>query len=115
IRRNPNNPLNGANPTIKELIDYEQFCGVKAVEKKIKEINSLELTEWQKRGEDFQLIDVREPYAYDVCIIGAELILLASVIENVGRIDRTRKVVVQCKSGNCIGKAIRELEERFGF
>ena len=115
IRRNPNNPLNGNNPTIKELIDYEQFCGVKAVEKKIKEINSLELNEWQQRGEDFQIIDVREPYEYEICNIGAELIPLATVVENAGRIDRKRKVVVQCKTGNRSGKAIRELEERFGF
>src|SRR5688572_4542652 len=115
IRRNPNNPLNGANPTIKELIDYEQFCGVKAVEKKIKEINALELNEWQVRGEDFQLIDVREPYEYEICNIGAELIPLATVIDNAGRIDRKKKVVVQCKTGNRSGKAIRELEERFGF
>lgn len=115
IRRNPNNPLNGANPTIKELIDYEQFCGVKAVEKKIKEINAIELNEWQQRGEDFQIIDVREPYEYEICNIGAELIPLATVIENVARIDRKRKVVVQCKTGNRSGKAIRELEEKFGF
>ena len=115
IRRNPNNPLNGANPTIKELIDYEQFCGVKAVEKRIKEINALELNEWQQRGEDFQIIDVREPYEYEICNIGAELIPLATVVENAGRIDRKRKVVVQCKTGNRSGKAIRELEEKFGF
>jgi molybdopterin/thiamine biosynthesis adenylyltransferase/rhodanese-related sulfurtransferase len=115
IRRNPNNPLNGANPTIKELIDYEKFCGVKAVEKKIKEINALELNEWQVRGEDLQIIDVREPYEYEICNIGAELIPLATVIENAGRIDRKKKVVVQCKTGNRSGKAIRELEERFGF
>ena len=115
IRRNPNNPLNGANPTIKELIDYEQFCGVKAVEKKIKEINALELNEWQVRGEDLQIIDVREPYEYEICNIGAELIPLATVIENAGRIDRKKKVVVQCKTGNRSGKAIRELEDRFGF
>ena len=115
IRRNPNNPLNGANPTIKELIDYEQFCGVKAVEKKIKEINALELNEWQLRGDDIQIIDVREPYEYEICNIGAELIPLATVIQNVERIDRKRKVVVQCKTGNRSGKAIRELEERFGF
>jgi molybdopterin/thiamine biosynthesis adenylyltransferase/rhodanese-related sulfurtransferase len=115
IRRNPNNPLNGNNPTIKELIDYEQFCGVKAVEKKIKEINAIELNEWQVRGEDLQIIDVREPYEYEICNIGAELIPLATVIENVARIDKKKKVVVQCKTGNRSGKAIRELEDRFGF
>lgn len=115
IRRNPANPLNGSNPTIKELIDYEQFCGVKAVEKKIKEINALELNEWQVRGEVFQIIDVREPYEYEIVNIGAELIPLATVLDNVSRIARDKKVVVQCKTGNRSGKAIRELEEKFGF
>lgn len=115
IRRNPENPLNGDNPTLKELIDYEQFCGVKAVEKRIKEIDSIELDEWQQRGEDFQLIDVREPYEYDIVNIGAQLIPLGTVVTNVNLIDRNRKVVVQCKTGNRSGKAIRELEEKFGF
>ena len=115
IRRNPTNPLNGANPTIKELIDYEQFCGVKAVEKRIKEINALELNEWQISGVDFQIIDVREPYEYEIVNIGAELIPLGTVIENVDKIDRNKKVVVQCKTGNRSGKAIRELEDKFGF
>ncbi len=115
IRRNPANPLNGSNPTITKLIDYEQFCGVKAVEKKIKEINALELNEWQVRGEVFQIIDVREPYEYEIVNIGAELIPLATVLDNVSRIARDKKVVVQCKTGNRSGKAIRELEEKFGF
>lgn len=115
IRRNPANPLNGENPTIKALIDYEQFCGVKAVEKKIKEIDALELVEWQTRGVDYQIIDVREPHEYEIVNIGAELIPLGTVADNVDRIDRKKKVVVQCKTGNRSGKAIRELEEKFGF
>ncbi|MDH4294783.1 MAG: molybdopterin-synthase adenylyltransferase MoeB, partial [Cyclobacteriaceae bacterium] len=73
IRRNPANPLNGDNPTLKELIDYEQFCGVRAVEKRIKEIDAIEFNDWQQRGEDFQLIDVREPHEYEIVNIGALL------------------------------------------
>ncbi|MDH4091256.1 MAG: molybdopterin-synthase adenylyltransferase MoeB [Cyclobacteriaceae bacterium] len=115
IRRNPANPLNGDNPTLKELIDYEQFCGVRAVEKRIKEIDAIEFNDWQQRGEDFQLIDVREPHEYEIVNIGALLIPLGTVLANVDRIDRNRKVVVQCKTGNRSGKAIRELEEKFGF
>lgn len=115
IRRNPANPLNGDNPTLKELIDYEQFCGVRAVEKRIKEIDAIEFNDWQQRGEDFQLIDVREPHEYEIVNIGALLIPLGTVLANVERIDRNRKVVVQCKTGNRSGKAIRELEEKFGF
>lgn len=115
IRRNPSNPLNGENPTIRELIDYEEFCGLKAVEKKIKEIDAVELHQWETSGVDYQIIDVREPHEYDIVNIGAELIPLGSVVANVDRIDRRKKVVVQCKTGNRSGKAIRELEEKFGF
>jgi len=115
IRRNPSNPLNGENPTIKGLIDYEQFCGMKAVEKKIKEIDASELHAWETQGVDYQIIDVREPHEYEIVNIGAELIPLDSIVENVARIDRQKKVVVQCKTGNRSGKAIRELEEKFGL
>jgi molybdopterin/thiamine biosynthesis adenylyltransferase/rhodanese-related sulfurtransferase len=115
IRRQPTNPLNGADPSIKELIDYELFCGMKAVESKIKEIDALELHQWETSGVDFQIIDVREAHEYEIVNIGAELIPLATVVQNVDRIDREKKVVVQCKTGNRSGKAIRELEEKFGF
>jgi len=115
IRRSPGNPLNGENPTITSLIDYEQFCGVKAVEKPIREISAKDLYDWQVRGEDFQLIDVREPHEYDIVNLGAELIPLATVSQNADRIDRNKKVVVHCKMGGRSAKAIRELEEKFGF
>jgi len=115
IKRNAANPLNGDNPTIKELIDYEQFCGVKAVEKKIKEITVQELYEWQTHGEDFQLVDVREPNEYETVNIGAELIPLATVADSQARFARDKKVVVHCKMGGRSAKAIRELEEKFGF
>lgn len=115
IRRNPANPLNGDNPTITSLIDYEQFCGVKAVERKIKEIDAIELHQWETTGVDYQIIDVREPHEYEIVNIGAELIPLGTIADNVTRIDRTKKVVVHCKTGGRSGKAIRELEDRFGF
>lgn len=115
IGRRSDNPLNGANPTIKELIDYEQFCGVKAVERPIKEITAKDLYDWQTKGEKFQLIDVREPHEYEIVNIGAELIPLATVAANADRIDVDRKVVVHCKMGGRSAKAIRELEDKFGF
>lgn len=115
IRRNPTNPLNGENPTIHELIDYEQFCGMKAVEKPIKEITAIQLHEWQVEGEDFQFIDVREPYEHDDMNLNALLIPLGTVIDNIDKIDRNRKVVVHCKTGGRSAKAIRQLENDFGF
>lgn len=115
IKRNPANPLNGENPTIKELIDYEQFCGVKAVEKPIKEITAKELYNLQVRGEDIQIVDVREPHEYEIANIGGELIPLSTVSANADKIDRNKKVIVHCKMGGRSAKAIRELEEKFGF
>jgi adenylyltransferase/sulfurtransferase len=115
IRRNPSNPVNGVNPTITELIDYEQFCGVKAVEKPIKEITARELYDLQVRGEDIQIIDVREPHEYEIANISGELIPLATVSANADKIDRNKKVIVHCKMGGRSTKAIHELEEKFGF
>ncbi|MGN6417085.1 MAG: molybdopterin-synthase adenylyltransferase MoeB [Pseudobacter sp.] len=115
ISRRDDNPLNGRNPSITKLIDYEQFCGMKAVEKPIKEITPEELYNWQVKGEAFQLIDVREQHEYDIVNIGAELIPLSTVAANAERISRDQKVVVHCKMGGRSAKAIRELEEKFGF
>lgn len=115
IKRNSANALNGENPTIKELIDYEQFCGVKAVEKSIKEITAKELYDLQVRGEDIQIIDVREPHEYEIANISGELIPLATVAANANRIDRNKKVIVHCKMGGRSAKAIHELEDKFGF
>ena len=115
ISRRDDNPLNGKNPTITQLIDYEQFCGMKAVERPVKEITAKELYDWQVQGEKFQLIDVREPHEYDIVNIGAELIPLATVSANADRISKDIKVVVHCKMGGRSAKAIRELEEKFGY
>jgi adenylyltransferase/sulfurtransferase len=115
IKRNPANPLNGEHPTINELIDYEQFCGVKAVEKSIKEITSKELYDLQVHGEDIQIIDVREPHEYQIANIGGELIPLATIYANADKIDRNKKVIVHCKMGGRSAKAIHELEDKFGF
>lgn len=115
ISRREDNPISGKNPTIKELIDYEQFCGMKTVEKPIKEITVKDLYDWQVRGEKFQLIDVREPHEYDIVNLGGELIPLATVSANADRIDTDKKVVLHCKVGGRSAKAVRELEEKYGF
>src|SRR5687768_11627014 len=92
ISRRDDNPLNGKNPTITQLIDYEQFCGVSAIEKPVKEITPAALYELQVKGEPFQLIDVREPYEYDIVNIGAELIPLATVAEQADKISKDQPV-----------------------
>jgi sulfur-carrier protein adenylyltransferase/sulfurtransferase len=115
IRRNPDNPLNGNNPTINTLIDYEQFCGSRGVEKDVKEITSGELKQWKASGEEVQVIDVREPHEFAASNIGAELIPLNTIVEHAHKIDRNKKVVLHCKSGARSARAIRELQQKFGF
>ncbi len=116
INRNPSNPLNGENPTIKTLIDYEAFCGLKGeIEKPLKEISVNELYEWQVRGDDYQLIDVREPHEFEIANIGGELFPLASIAAVADKISREKKVVIHCKMGGRSAKAIRQLQDEFGF
>lgn len=109
IKKQENTPL------IERLIDYEQFCGVKAVERKIKEISVEEFIGWQESSEDVQVIDVREPAEYAEANIGGLLIPLATVSDRANEIELNKKVVVHCKMGGRSAKAIRELEEKFGF
>lgn len=99
---------------IKNLVDYEDFCGI--TEKKIKslgmkEITVQELQDLQQSGTDFQLIDVREPHEYDICHIEGELIPLAEVPHNIDKISRTKKVVIYCRSGGRSGQIIQWLEK----
>ncbi len=115
IKPNPDNPLTGKNPNIKALIDYELFCGTKMAEPSIKEITPEELDMWRTNGEDVQIIDVREPKEYETANIGAELIPLGSIIENAHKIARNKKVVVHCQTGGRSARAIRELQQKFGF
>lgn len=116
IKKRSDNPISGKNPTIKELIDYEQFCGMRAVEEKpLKEITARELYDLQVRGEAIQIIDVREPHEYQIVNIGGELMPLASIDSNADHVSRDKKVIVHCKVGGRSAKAIRELEQKYGF
>jgi adenylyltransferase/sulfurtransferase len=106
------------NPETKitELINYEQFCGIlPADDKEVKEVTVKELYNLQVQGADFQLIDVREPYEYEIANLEGELIPLASVAESANRISRDKKVIIHCRSGKRSADAIRELESLHGF
>lgn len=102
-------------PKIEKLIDYVQFCNGGKHQKPIKEISVQEFEQWLKDDEDIQVIDVREPAEYEQINIGALLIPLATVKDRADEIDRKKKVVIHCKSGGRSAKAVRELEEAFGF
>ena len=118
LRKDDNNPLNGKNPTQTELIDYEVFCGIgqeNGQAADVKEITVKELEAWQAQHKDFQLIDVREGYEYDIANLGGELIPLAEVEKEVNKISSDKEVVVHCRSGKRSADAIQLLEQKYGF
>ncbi|MGB3852606.1 MAG: rhodanese-like domain-containing protein [Tunicatimonas sp.] len=80
----------------------------------MKEITVEELKAMQERGESFQLIDVREPHEYEEANLGATLIPLGEVKDQVDKIDRDKPVVVHCRSGKRSAQAIQYLEQQ-GF
>lgn len=118
LRKNPDCPVCGEKPTIKELIDYEEFCGLrpKATEEEAAagpaQITARELDAWIKRGDDIQIIDVREPHEFEIARIpGGRLIPLRQVTSRIAEIDAARTTVVQCKGGVRSAQAIAALQQ----
>ncbi|MSV35756.1 MAG: molybdopterin-synthase adenylyltransferase MoeB [Bryobacterales bacterium] len=124
LRRNPECPVCGDNPSIHELIDYHQFCGVpnpKDVEPVTEpisgymsetEIDAVALKQRLDRGDKFQFIDVREPHEYQIASIpGAQLIPLGEVPRRVGELDPNTEVIVHCKMGGRSAKAAEFLRQ----
>ena len=110
LRKNPECPICGDHRTITRLIDYYQFCGVpqhvpqEAPKEETKvaegEIEVTEVKAMLDRGDDFVLIDVREPHEYQICNIpAAKLIPLGEVGKRLGELDPEADIVIHCKSG----------------
>jgi adenylyltransferase/sulfurtransferase len=106
LRKNRECPVCGDHPTVTELIDYQNFCGIVPetpqeanVKNGIPQITVKELKRRIDAGEEVQLIDVREPYEYQIAQIGGKLIPQNDVPQRLADIDRDREVVVHCKSG----------------
>jgi sulfur-carrier protein adenylyltransferase/sulfurtransferase len=106
LRKNPSCPVCGEHPTVTELIDYQQFCGITpetAQEKSLKNgIPQISVTELKQRldaGEELFILDVREPYEYQIANIGGTLIPQNEVPQRLAEIDRNREIVVHCRSG----------------
>jgi sulfur-carrier protein adenylyltransferase/sulfurtransferase len=118
LRKNPECPVCGENPTIKELIDYEEFCGITQQPETtptMEEITATELKQRLDKGDDIQIIDVREPHEYEIGQIpNSKLIPLGQVLNRMNEIDPERDTVVHCKMGGRSAKAIDALQ-RSGF
>jgi len=102
---------------ITELINYEEFCGIgiENGEDKIKEVTVQDLKKWQEEGVDFQLIDVRQPYEYEIANLGGELIPQNELVQNLDKISTNKKVIVHCRSGKRSADAIRDLQNLGDF
>jgi rhodanese-related sulfurtransferase len=81
----------------------------------MQEITVQELKKRIDSKEDFQLIDVREPFEYEMSNIGGELIPLATVLNNTDKIQKDKPVIVYCRSGARSASAIHALEQKFGY
>ena len=116
LRRNPECPACGDHPTIRELIDYQQFCGIPNQQHEPiaaeGDIDPVEVKAKIDRGDPFVLIDVREPHEYQICKIPyAKLIPLGDLPKRVNELDSADEIVAHCKSGMRSAKAVDFLKQ----
>jgi adenylyltransferase/sulfurtransferase len=120
LQRDPACPVCGDHPTVTKLIDYQEFCGIHPpmaapVTANAGVIDPLEVKKKFDRGDDFVLIDVREPHEYQICRIpGAKLIPLGELPKHLNELDPNADIVAHCKSGARSQKAVDLLKQN-GF
>ena len=109
LRKNPDCPACGTHPAVTELIDYNQFCGIRGEEAggptSMTDISVEELKKRLDRGDDIFVLDVREPHEYQICNLGGYLIPLNDLPKRVSELDSSREIVVHCKMGGRSAKA----------
>jgi sulfur-carrier protein adenylyltransferase/sulfurtransferase len=115
LRKNPDCPACGSHPTVKQLIDYEQFCGIRGQEKPVAatigDMTPEELKQRMDAGDDLFVLDVREPNEYQICNLGGHLIPLNDLPKRVSELDPSREIVVHCKMGGRSAKAVDFLKQ----
>jgi molybdopterin/thiamine biosynthesis adenylyltransferase/rhodanese-related sulfurtransferase len=114
LRKDPSCPVCGENPTVTELIDYQEFCGIpqaQAQADEVPEITVEELKEKLDNGGGVSVLDVREPHEYEVANIGARLIPLGELPERLIELDRDETFAVHCKTGGRSARAVKLLKE----
>ena len=121
LRKNPDCPVCGTHPTVTELIDYNQFCGIapepvhgSQVKNGIPQVSVQELKQRLDAGDDLFLLDVREPYEVQIAQIGGYLIPQNDVPSRLGELDPAKEIVVHCRSG-ARSQRIAELLRANGF
>ncbi len=119
LRKNPKCPLCGEQPTIKALIDYQQFCGISPqaaagadAPEESDEMTPKELKTMLDNGGTPVILDVREPHEYDICRLpGSVLIPLGQLGQRMGELNSDDEIVVHCKLGGRSAKAVEQMQK----
>ena len=118
VRKDPECPICGKNPTVTELIDYEEFCGVASTEAQDAAVGSTisvtDLKAMMDRRENFYLVDVREPHEYEIVRIpGATLIPKDEIISGraLAKLPQDKPIVLHCKTGGRSAEALAALKD----
>jgi adenylyltransferase/sulfurtransferase len=118
LRKDPECPVCGEHPTVTELIDYQQFCGINPQAERGETDRDITVRELKTRldaGDDLVLLDVREPNEWDIVRLpGARLIPVNSVTGRAGELSTADEIVVYCKGGVRSARAVDALRQ-LGF
>lgn len=116
LRRDPDCPVCGDQPTITEPIDYQGFCGITTTAAPdVPAMTVHELKQLRDAGDTHFLLDVREPHEQTISRIeGAVLIPLGELDGRTAELPRDKRILVHCKSGGRSARAVSQLRER-GF
>ena len=110
LHKNPDCPVCGNNPTIHELIDYEQFCGISYDDGREFNVDKISAEELKKKlddNEDIFLLDVREPHEYEINNINnGYLIPLNDLPNRINELDSSREIIAYCKVGGRSARAV---------
>jgi adenylyltransferase/sulfurtransferase len=116
LRKNSHCPMCGTHRKIHELMDYNEFCGIRGEEEPesdlhVPEITARELKERLDRGDDVFVLDVREPHEYQICNLKGHLIPLGELPRRVHELDSAREIVAHCRSGKRSAQAVDFLRQ----
>jgi adenylyltransferase/sulfurtransferase len=115
LRKDPRCPACGTRE-LRALVDYEQFCGIRGEEEAalvngVPTITPAELDQRRRRGDEIDLVDVREPNEWEIGRIeGARLAPLSSFAEALNTMDSARDTIVYCKVGARSARVVRQLQ-----
>ena len=118
LQRDRECPVCGDHPTITKLIDYQEFCGMRPAQPSVSSGTAIDVVEVKRkldRGDNFILLDVREPHEFQIARIpGSILIPLGDLPKRLSELERDASIVAHCKSGGRSQKAV-DLLKQHGF